>query len=144
MKAALIGLGGLLLAGFAGVAQAQAQGVPPGSYLQSCNDVHMERDRLIAVCRRVDGRFNRTVLDDPRRCRGIDNINGELRCAGGPPVVEPRGEFRERGERRERCEELRREAGELRRRLEHEFNPFEREQVERRLREVREQEERCR
>jgi hypothetical protein len=142
MKAALIGLGGLLLAGFAGVAQ--AQGVPAGSYLQSCNDVHMERDRLVAVCRRVDGRFNRTVLDDPRRCRGIDNINGELRCAGGPPVAEPRGEFHERGERRERCEELRREARELRERLEREFNPFERERTERRLREVREQEERCR
>ena len=141
MKAASIGLVGLALAGFVAIAPAQAQGVPPGPYLQTCNDVRMERDRLVAVCRRLDGRPNRTVLDEPRRCGGvIENIDGVLRCGGGRPG----GEFRERGERRERCEELRREAGDLRRRLEREFNPFERERVERQLREVREREERCR
>ena len=47
MKSVLIGLAGLALASFVATAPAQAQGVPPGSYLQSCNDVHMERDRLV-------------------------------------------------------------------------------------------------
>src|SRR5437588_4945165 len=150
MKAALIGFAGLALACLAGVAPAQAQGVPPGSYLQTCRDVHMEPGRVVAVCRRADGGMNRTALVDPQRCRGgIDNINGNLQCAGGPPPgpgpgYGERREYRERGEVRARCEDLRREAQDLRRRLEREYNPFDRERLERRLHEVREQEERCR
>ena len=146
MKAALIGLAWLALAGFAATTPAQAQGVPQGSYLETCTDVHMEPGRLIAVCRRVDGRMNRTVLPDPYRCNGgITNINGVLRCefAGGPPPGPGPGpgygdEFRER------CERWRHEAHELHERLEHEGNPYERGRLEGRLHELRERLERCR
>ena len=148
MKTALIGFAALALAGFVAMvpAPAQAQGVPQGSYLQTCTDVHLERDRLVAVCRRADGRVNRTVLPDPYRCNGgISNVNGVLRCefAGGPPpgpgYGPPGG-----GEFRARCERWRHEAGELRERLEHEGNPYERGRLEGRLHEVRERLERCR
>ena len=47
-------------------------------------------------------------------------------------------------DRGERCRGLRREAEELRARLDREWNPAERQRTEFRLREVREQEERCR
>jgi hypothetical protein len=153
MKAALIGFAGLALAGFAAIAPAQAQGAPPGSYLQTCTDVHMEPGRVVALCRRMDGRMNRTALADPQRCRGgIDNNNGNLQCAGGGPGPgygerrdeRDRGEVRERGEGRQRCEDLRREGADLRRRLEREYNPLDRQRLEQRLREVREQEDRCR
>src|SRR5439155_7984974 len=70
-----------------------------------------------------------------------------------PPAYGERG-YGERGygERRygeqgygwERCRGLRREAEELRGRLDREWNPLERQRIEYRLREVREHEERCR
>jgi hypothetical protein len=148
MKAALIGFAAMAFAGFVAMvaAPAQAQGVPPGSYLQSCSDVRIYGDRLSAVCRRADGGFSRTGLRDPQRCvSDIANINGQLRCqyAGGPE----RGPgYREGpgGDFRERCEHWRHEADELRERLEREGNPYERGRIEGRLHEVRERLERCR
>lgn len=152
MKAASIGFAALALAGLAVAAPnpARAQGLPQGSYLQTCRDAHMERGSLVAVCRRADGRSNPTGLPDPYRCNGgIANINGVLRCeaAGGPPPAPgygpPPGPVYG-GEFRERCERWHHEAEELRGRLDHEGNPYERGRLEGQLREVRERLERCR
>jgi len=160
MKITIGALAGVLLAGMAWVQPATAQGVPGGSYLQSCGGARVEGDRLVATCRRADGGEQRTALPDVRRCVGdIGNNNGRLQCnyASGPGPGPGYGERRE-GERgygapgygerrygeeaRERCFRLHREGEELRGRLDREWNPMERQQVEGRLREVREQEER--
>ena len=81
-------LAAALMAGISYGQPAQAQGTPPGSYLNSCTDVRMEGGSLVATCRRSNGGERRTALSDARNCAGgIDNVNGELRCnrAGGAP-----------------------------------------------------------
>ena len=84
MKIASGTLTALLLAGIACATAAQAQGVPRGSYLQSCGDVGMAGDTLFAVCRRADGRDRRAELPSVSRCVGdIGNNNGRLRCNYG-------------------------------------------------------------
>jgi len=71
----------LLLAGIAWAAPAQAQGMPQGSYLQSCRDIGIQGDSLVAACRTVDGRTQRTALAAVNRCVGdIGNNNGNLQC----------------------------------------------------------------
>ena len=58
-----------------------AQGLPNGSYLQSCRNVAVHGDRLLADCRRTDGRWARTALQNVDRCVGdIGNMNGQLAC----------------------------------------------------------------
>jgi hypothetical protein len=80
MKTTLGAFAALLLASAVHVPPAHAQPTPQGSYLNSCTHVDMDRDRLIADCRRPDGGWHRTVLDI-RGCVGdIGNINGQLRC----------------------------------------------------------------
>ena len=59
---------------------AQAQGVPGGSYLQSCTNVRMHGDRLIAECRRADGSWDRSALNVGGCAGGIANTNGQLTC----------------------------------------------------------------
>lgn len=87
MKTALGTFAALLFAGTLCAHSANAQPAPQGSYLNSCTHVGMDRDKLIADCRRVDGRWQRTVLDIDR-CVGdigdIGNINGHLTCNRGP------------------------------------------------------------
>jgi hypothetical protein len=181
MKIVMGALAAVLLTGIGWSAGAQAQGTPGGSYLRSCEGAHIEGDTLVARCRTVDGREQRSALAGVNRCVGdIGNNNGQLQCSfGGPgraqgpgsggPGREPapvyggpgRGQGpgdadRERpGERRESgqgvgsdrgapCQGVHREAEELRGRLAREFNPIERARVEGRLREVQQQEERCR
>ena len=61
-----------------------AQQVPQGSYLNSCTHVDMDRDRLIADCRRADGGWHRTVLNINNCVGDIGNINGQLSCNRGP------------------------------------------------------------
>jgi len=61
-----------------------------------------------------------------------------------PRYNEPRRELGSGSEMRERCGGLHREAEMLRHRLDREWNPVERARTEGRLREVREQAERCR
>lgn len=83
MRMAIAALTALLVSGLAGAAHAQ---VPPGSYQRSCFHAHMQGDRLMAVCRRIDGRMQRTVLPEVRRCVGdIGNQNGVLTCNRGGP-----------------------------------------------------------
>ena len=153
MKRGTTVLAGLLLAGIAWMQPAAAQGLPQGSYLGSCAGAALRGDTLVATCRRTDGREQRTSLPDVRRCVGdIGNNNGNLQCnygggrAGPGPGYDDR-RYGEPGRRygeeaRERCFGLRREADDLRARLDREFNPMERARTEGRLREVREQEER--
>jgi hypothetical protein len=58
-----------------------AQGVPNGSYLQTCRDVAVRGDGLLADCRRTDGSWARTAIRDVDRCVGdIGNMNGQLAC----------------------------------------------------------------
>jgi hypothetical protein len=154
MKRGTAALTGVLLAGIAWMQPAAAQGLPHGSYLSSCMGAALRGDTLVATCRRADGREQRTSLADVRRCVGdIGNNNGNLQCnygggrAGpGPGYDEHRGsgygEPRYGEDTRERCYGLRREADELRVRMDREFNPMERARTEGRLHEVREQEER--
>lgn len=153
MKRGTTVLAGLLLAGSVWMQPAAAQGLPQGSYLGSCMGAALRGDTLVATCRRADGREQRTSLPDVRRCVGdIGNNNGNLQCnygggrAGPGPGYDDR-RYGEPGRRygeeaRERCFGLRREADDLRARLDREFNPMERARTEGRLREVREQEER--
>ncbi len=83
-----IAFAALLLAGIAWSVPAPAQGVPQGSYLQSCGDIGVQGDTLFAVCRSVDGRGRPAQLPSVSRCVGdIGNNNGMLQCNydGGPP-----------------------------------------------------------
>jgi len=159
MKIAAASLATLLLAGIGWSAPALAQAVPQGTYLQSCADVGVRGDTLIATCRTRDGREQRSALTGLRRCVGdIGNNNGILQCAGGrgQVVAEPGSGYREGygerrhggegygSERRERCGGLHRESEELRARLDREWNPVERARIEGDLRAVHEQQERCR
>ena len=68
---------------------AQAQ-MPGGSYLETCTNVRGFSDRIIAECRRVDGSWRRTVLNDVGSCSGdISNQNGRLDCARGGRFERP-------------------------------------------------------
>ena len=72
-----------LLAGGMFIQLVHAQSVPQGTYLNSCRHVGMEGDRLFADCRRMDGGWQRTVLDVDRCVGDIGNLNGRLNCNGG-------------------------------------------------------------
>src|ERR1700680_5351102 len=77
-------LSGLLLAVRGWAEPVAAQGLPQGSYLQSCTRVSLRGDNLVAVCRRADGGEQRTSLAGVYRCVGdIGNINGTLTCDYG-------------------------------------------------------------
>lgn len=147
MKIASAALAAFLV-GVGWVSAAQAQGVPQGSYLQSCSEIRMRGDTLVAYCRRPDGYANWTWINQVHRCRGdIVNAGGWLTCtfggpqAGPPPHGGPPGPG---DRRRERCEQLHRESAQLRNQIAREFNPIERARLEGRLQEVHEQESRCR
>ena len=84
MKTALGAFAAMLLAGTMGTQPAHAQSLPQGSYLDSCTHVGMDRDRLVADCRRADGGWHRTVLDVNRCVGDIGNLNGQLTCNRGP------------------------------------------------------------
>lgn len=155
MKIVIGALAAALLAGVGWSATAAAQGLPQGSYLRTCNGARIEGNTLIARCRTADGREERSALASVHRCVGdIGNVNGQLQCNyGGPRAqgapVPGYGErrFGEQGYgsgRGERCFGLRRQAEELRARLDREWNPLERARTEGQLRAIREQEERCR
>lgn len=58
------------------------RGGPQGSYQQTCTDIHVRGDDLIARCRARDGRYRDTKLDGFQRCRAdITNDNGKLLCS---------------------------------------------------------------
>lgn len=64
-----------------GAPSAFAQNVPPGSYQRSCTGIDVDWHRLSATCRKRNGGWNFSVLEDYRRCNGdIVNNNGHLEC----------------------------------------------------------------
>lgn len=62
---------------------------PPGSYQQTCQDVHTDGTTLVASCQDAQGRLAASsALPNFNQCRDtIQNINGHLRCDEGllPP-----------------------------------------------------------
>ena len=80
--------GAAALAGLA--VAANAQGLPPGSYQQSCRDFRMQGGTLTAVCRRANGRGDQLTALNVTHCVGdIGNNNGQLVCNGGQPAPVP-------------------------------------------------------
>ena len=68
----------------------QAGNGPNGSYMQSCQDVHVGGDDLHARCQRRDGSWHETKLDDYNKCRGdILNDDGNLKCVAGTSYGNP-------------------------------------------------------
>jgi hypothetical protein len=66
-----------------GATPAAAQ-APGGSYLQSCTNVRAMGDRVVANCRRTDGGWNRTAINDVGSCvGGLANSDGHLVCGRG-------------------------------------------------------------
>ncbi len=56
-------------------------GIPDGSYAQTCQNVRVSGDDLLASCQRGNGGWRDTKLDDYQSCRAdIVNDNGRLRC----------------------------------------------------------------
>jgi hypothetical protein len=126
--------------------------VPQGSYLRTCTDPRVEGRTLVAVCRRVDGREQRTALADIEHCIGdIGNNNGVLQCNRGPvgpehppaPYPAPAPRYGEGREYWEHCERLEHAQRELFERLQYTPPGEERERLEHRLREVHEERESC-
>jgi hypothetical protein len=63
------------------VTVANKQSAPPGSYLQTCNDVIETGGTLKANCRTIQGNYRKTYLERARNCyAGIENIDGKLVC----------------------------------------------------------------
>jgi hypothetical protein len=58
-----------------------AQGMPQGSYQQTCSNIQIQGDTLTATCRMRGGRQQPSSLAGFRRCVGdIGNNNGALHC----------------------------------------------------------------
>src|SRR5258708_5149922 len=58
-----------------------AQGLPSGSYRQTCRNIGIDGSRLYANCRDGNGNWQSTELSDYRSCSNeITNDNGTLRC----------------------------------------------------------------
>jgi hypothetical protein len=63
----------------------RAQGLPSGSYANSCNNARMVSGVLEASCQRADGSWMDAAMPNPGSCRnGIENRNGVLACANPP------------------------------------------------------------
>ena len=70
---------GLVLLAIQGIAGAQS--VPSGSYQQTCKNIDVRNDVLVANCQDMDGKWEATQLRDYRSCGSdIMNDNGALRC----------------------------------------------------------------
>jgi hypothetical protein len=57
-------------------------GLPPGDYKLTCQDMHVDGDRLFASCQKRNGDWRRTSLDFDRCSSPIVNDNGHLTCTG--------------------------------------------------------------
>jgi|HubBroStandDraft_6_1064221.scaffolds.fasta_scaffold142905_2 hypothetical protein len=153
-------LGALLLSLTGTISPASAQSAPQGTYLRTCTNVSLSGQTLRAHCRMDNGRDQLTELHDVGRCVGdIANHNGLLQCqygqapnpsygqgppqgpGGSPPGygTEHREGWGPGREREERCDRLRNSAREIRERLNYGSQPWEREGLERRLSETREE-----
>ncbi|HEY1797784.1 MAG TPA: CVNH domain-containing protein [Stellaceae bacterium] len=58
-----------------------ARPLPGGSYQQSCSNIGLNGNTLVASCKAMNGRMQRTSLANVNRCVGdIGNNNGQLNC----------------------------------------------------------------
>ena len=56
-------------------------GIPSGSYTETCRNISLDGDRLIADCQKRDGGWRHTSLDDVQFCNSAPaNDNGRLVC----------------------------------------------------------------
>lgn len=55
-------------------------GIPQGSYAQTCQDIHVNGNQLQARCQKKNGGWRNSSLRNFDRCREIENDNGKLRC----------------------------------------------------------------
>lgn len=53
---------------------------PQGSYTQTCRNVVVQGDQLVAECQDMQGNWQQTLLPSISACNGISNINGRLTC----------------------------------------------------------------
>jgi hypothetical protein len=141
-----IGLGLILLAALAASPPGHAQGLPQGTYLDTCSGARVEGASLIARCRGADGMEQHSALLNFDRCAGdIANNNGVLSCnfgVAGPvpaPMPAPPPVTRVAVD----CNELHRQAADLHARLDATFDPIERARLDGRLHEVHDQEDHC-
>jgi len=56
-------------------------GIPGGSYAQTCQNIRVSGDDLTATCQKSRGGWRDTKLDGYQSCRDITNDDGRLRCA---------------------------------------------------------------
>jgi len=57
---------------------------PPGDYVQTCRNIYMDGNRLVAECQKRNGRWRGTSLDNVELCTDqIVNNNGRLVCPQG-------------------------------------------------------------
>ena len=144
--ASALGFGLILLAGLAVSAPGHADGLPQGTYLDSCSGARVEGASLIARCRGVDGLEHHSALLDFDRCVGdIGNNGGVLSCNMGvadrvPPPVPLNPPVTTVAMR---CDDLHHEAADLRARRDATFDPILRAEVEGRLHGVEDQLDHC-
>lgn len=70
--------------------------LPRGPYPETCRDIHVRGDVLLAHCQAMDGRWVEAVLDDFDQCSGeIVNDDGELHCTKKAGWVIPGGLYTE-------------------------------------------------
>jgi hypothetical protein len=56
-------------------------GLPPGNYQRTCENMRMEGNKLMGYCRKVDGGWRNTSLNNVNQCKTqIVNDDGNLRC----------------------------------------------------------------
>ena len=93
----LSSLVGASLAAASLAAPASAQYVPPGSYQQSCTNIRVRGNELIASCTNANGARVRSTIA-LNSCRGGDiaNSNGQLVCNGGSSYGNGRRRHRHR------------------------------------------------
>jgi hypothetical protein len=55
-------------------------GLPHGDYKLTCQNIHMDGNRLSASCQKKNGEWRNTNLNNAYQCRSIVNDDGHLRC----------------------------------------------------------------
>ncbi|MGZ4855124.1 MAG: CVNH domain-containing protein [Candidatus Angelobacter sp.] len=53
---------------------------PPGSYVQTCQNIQVNGNKLQASCQKRNGQMKNSTLKNFQQCRDIENDNGKLRC----------------------------------------------------------------
>jgi hypothetical protein len=137
----------VLLAGLAAASPAaHAQGLPQGTYLDTCSGARVEGASLIARCRDSAGFERHSALLSFDRCVGdIANNNGVLSCNIGiaGPVPLPAPAQRPVTRVAVDCDELHRQAADLHARMDATFDPIEHARIEGQLHQVHDQEDHC-